>query len=79
MRHLNLIISVDGQYGAWGDWSQCTATCGGGQHTRTRKCDSPAPAHGGKECVGDAEETEECNKQACPLGMIPISFTWALK
>ena len=65
---LNIIYAyiVDGGWGAWGEWSECPVSCGGGQNTRARACDSPAPQHGGAECVGDATETGPCNENPCP-------------
>ena len=33
---------------------------------RTRKCDNPAPANGGKTCQGPPEEALDCSTQACP-------------
>ncbi|XP_066931095.1 properdin-like isoform X1 [Clytia hemisphaerica] len=58
---------VNGQYGAWSAYSQCSKSCGGGKQKKTRKCDSPAPAHGGAECEGPAEDERACNTQACPV------------
>ena len=49
----------------FGDWKDCSAVCGGGTQTRTRTCNNPAPAHGGKACVGDAQETQACNSNTC--------------
>ena len=41
--------------------------------SRTRKCDSPAPAHGGKDCQGPAQETRKCNEDiACPGELVKI-------
>ncbi|XP_013401718.1 hemicentin-1-like [Lingula anatina] len=58
---------VDGQWGDWCcSWSACSATCGGGQRTRTRQCSNPAPANGGADCVGSGIEEEMCNTQPCP-------------
>ena len=57
---------VDGKWSEWGEWSACSNTCGGGQATRTRKCNNPAPANGGVDCAGDSEETQNCNTEACP-------------
>ena len=53
--------------GGWSAWSQgaCSAQCGGGTLTSTRTCDSPAPACGGKACVGDPQQSEACNTQPC--------------
>jgi len=58
---------VDGGWGAWGEWSECPVSCGGGENTRARACDSPAPEHGGAYCAGDATETGPCNENPCPI------------
>ena len=57
-----------GNWGNWGEWSNCSSICGQvcqymsayvvsicgqGRIQRYRKCDSPAPEHGGKDCPGD--------------------------
>jgi hypothetical protein len=58
--------------GKWGDWdefSECTATCGGGNKTRARECKTLAPENGGINCETETEhytETVACNTQACP-------------
>ena len=59
-------------WGTWGTWGACSVTCGGGTRTRTKLCDSPAPANGGMDCVGDtnSDNTEDetdstCNSSAC--------------
>jgi len=57
--------SVDGGWGVFGNWSDCSADCGGGNQTKTRKCDSPAPKFGGAECQGNATKTRVCNTEAC--------------
>ena len=55
----------DGKWAEFGDWSECSAECGGGTQTRTRNCTNPAPARGGADCVGEGEETRECNTNEC--------------
>jgi hypothetical protein len=45
---------------AWGEWSECSAACGGG--TQTRSILTPAEP-GGAECTGP--NSRECNTQAC--------------
>ena len=57
---------VDGGFGVWDDWTPCTVSCGGGDQTRSRACDSPAPAYGGNECEGDTVMCQRCNMEACP-------------
>ena len=58
---------VDGGWGAFSEWTECSAECGGGTQTRSKECNNPAPAHGGAECEGAAMETRDCNTQACPV------------
>ena len=38
---------------------------------RSRSCNNPAPAFGGADCVGSAQESQVCNTQSCP-GKIEI-------
>jgi hypothetical protein len=63
---------VNGGWGNYGEWSACSASeCGTvGQHTRTRTCDNPSPAHRGKTCEGGKTETATCEAAPC-LGDIP--------
>ena len=63
------IFLVNGQWSDWEDWGECSITCGGGNQTRSRVCDNPEPAFGGKNCTEDgsmASETQMCNEDACP-------------
>ena len=59
-------VTVDGGFSDFGDWSECSAECGGGTQTRSRTCTNPAPANGGADCVGWKSETQKCNTQKCP-------------
>ncbi|CAG2100155.1 unnamed protein product [Medioppia subpectinata] len=54
------------QNGGWTDWSQwstCSATCGSANKYRYRKCASPAPAFGGRNCRGLERESIPCVSQ----------------
>eukprot|EP00930_Biecheleria_cincta_P048800 TRINITY_DN34064_c0_g1_i1.p1 TRINITY_DN34064_c0_g1~~TRINITY_DN34064_c0_g1_i1.p1 ORF type:complete len:1651 (+),score=328.54 TRINITY_DN34064_c0_g1_i1:184-4953(+) len=58
---------VDCQLEPFGDWSDCSATCGTGFQTRSRHA-SVQPAFGGKDCENPLEELRECNAtQACEI------------
>ena len=57
--------------GSFGEWSDCTAECGGGSQTRAYRVDTPA-AHGGSEgSCGYADgyvEERDCGNSECPIG-----------
>jgi len=57
---------IDGGYTTWGEWSECSVICGGGQMTRERNCTNPEPQYGGADCVGSNSDTATCNTQNCP-------------
>ncbi|XP_059001185.1 hemicentin-1 isoform X2 [Mustela lutreola] len=59
---------VDGSWGDWHSWGQCSASCGGGEKTRKRLCNNPVPSKSGRPCPGDATQVSRCNMQACPGG-----------
>uniref|UniRef100_A0A665VTB7 Hemicentin-1 n=1 Tax=Echeneis naucrates TaxID=173247 RepID=A0A665VTB7_ECHNA len=59
---------VDGNWGSWQPWGGCSASCGGGERTRTRLCNSPSPSNGGRLCPGDSSQLSRCNTKACPGG-----------
>jgi hypothetical protein len=63
--HTSFSFVVDCVWGAYGEWSTCSATCGGGSRTRTRTEDTAA-VNGGVACSGSATETESCNSAGCP-------------
>ena len=76
---LNTNTLVDGVFGEWTDWSECSAKCDGGLHSRSRECNDPAPANGGADCQGAAAETQLCNEQACPgevyiINLLPLKL-----
>ena len=57
---------VDGNWSAWESWSTCSKTCGNGSRIRVRLCNNPAPAHEGKDCEGEAKNSEVCFVRHCP-------------
>uniref|UniRef100_A0A6B2EKI6 Putative semaphorin n=1 Tax=Phlebotomus kandelakii TaxID=1109342 RepID=A0A6B2EKI6_9DIPT len=57
--------SVDGGWGPWGAFGDCSAPCGGGFRIRRRKCDNPTPQYGGVDCPGCSIDYEICNSQPC--------------
>ncbi|XP_070552180.1 cell surface hyaluronidase-like isoform X2 [Ptychodera flava] len=63
---------VDGNWGEWLPWSDCSAECGGGVRNRTRLCDNPPAVYGGAPCEGAGEEIEPCNVEPCPTTSLPV-------
>ncbi|TNM84399.1 hypothetical protein fugu_008577 [Takifugu bimaculatus] len=60
------MLRQDGHWGSWSPDSSCSRTCGGGVTFRTRRCDNPAPANGGRTCFGNSYEFQLCNREECP-------------
>ena len=53
-------ISVEGNWGPWGSWGACSASCAGGDQSRTRTCfDS-------RFCSGTETNSQNCNNVPCP-------------
>ncbi|XP_069129224.1 properdin-like [Argopecten irradians] len=65
---------VDGEWADWSAWSMCSVSCENGTRTRARECLNPAPAHGGRYCLGDQKESEGCH----PGIMCPVDGNWGL-
>ncbi|XP_078343629.1 A disintegrin and metalloproteinase with thrombospondin motifs 9-like isoform X3 [Oculina patagonica] len=59
---------VDGNWGPWGPYNECTRKCGGGITFSYRKCNNPIPENGGKYCVGQRKRFKSCNSQECQKG-----------
>ena len=58
-------LIVDGSWSPF-DNGICSGTCGEGTLIRTRKCNNPAPANGGKKCRGLPVTSEPCTVSGCP-------------
>lgn len=63
---------VNGNWGIWSPWSQCSRTCAVGIRTRLRECDSPKNSRSGKPCSGKSIEKEICNTNVCNVE-IPLA------
>jgi cysteine-rich repeat protein len=59
----------------WGDYSECTQTCGGGQKTRNRVV-AQAAEPGGEGCP-ELSETIECNTTPCPDPVDCAESAWS--
>ena len=58
---------IDGSWGEWLQWSFCSVSCGNGQRSRERFCDTPSPSYGGTLCPGVGAQASDCNIQLCPI------------
>ena len=47
----------------WSTWSLCSASCGGGEQLRERKCLKNSRSF--SDCGGSTEETRKCNEDTC--------------
>lgn len=56
--------AVDCVFGEWEAWKECTVTCGGGEHTRSRSIMQHAE-NGGLACSGPLKEISECARVSC--------------
>uniref|UniRef100_A0A8C5A0N0 Peptidase M12B domain-containing protein n=1 Tax=Gadus morhua TaxID=8049 RepID=A0A8C5A0N0_GADMO len=54
---------VHGSWSSWSEFSPCSRMCGGGVSHRTRDCNNPRPAFGGKECEGPDVEADLCHRR----------------
>eukprot|EP00095_Tigriopus_kingsejongensis_P001320 maker-scaffold249_size238305-snap-gene-1.12 protein:Tk01320 transcript:maker-scaffold249_size238305-snap-gene-1.12-mRNA-1 annotation:"PREDICTED: hemicentin-1-like" len=55
---------VDCEWSNYGDWSRCSASCGGGVESRERTVLTEA-RNGGRRCIGRNRETRICNAESC--------------
>uniref|UniRef100_A0A8C2Z0N7 ADAM metallopeptidase with thrombospondin type 1 motif 2 n=1 Tax=Cyclopterus lumpus TaxID=8103 RepID=A0A8C2Z0N7_CYCLU len=60
------LLRQDGGWGTWSQFGSCSRTCGGGVRFRARRCDTPAPANGGRTCFGNSYEFQLCSQEECP-------------
>lgn len=65
-------FTVDGYWKDWSAWKSCSVTCGGGTQFRNRECIQPL--YGGAACSGPADESQACNKDACPGWIVRIAL-----
>jgi hypothetical protein len=63
--------------GAWGLWSDCSTTCGGGSQKRTRDV-LMRSEHDGKKCPV-TKEAQSCNTNQCPVNCKLTAFSkWGM-
>ncbi|XP_061491244.1 A disintegrin and metalloproteinase with thrombospondin motifs 14 isoform X2 [Rhineura floridana] len=57
--------SQDSSWSSWSKFGSCSRTCGGGVRSRSRNCNNPPPAYGGRHCPGATYEYQVCNTEEC--------------
>ena len=72
MKTCTLSVSVHGHWSAWNTWDTCSVSCGGGQRSRKRTCNNPAPKNGGRKCIGFSQQLDYCNPDAYPSMYIGV-------
>ncbi|XP_014488967.1 PREDICTED: semaphorin-5B isoform X2 [Dinoponera quadriceps] len=66
--------TVHGGWTAWSAWSACSQTCGFAMKSRRRTCTNPAPAFGGRVCVGHDHDDIVCiDLPPCPTPVKAVS------
>lgn len=51
----------------WGEWTECSATCGGGRRRKFRQCvDHQGGLVDSSNCPGEETMSKNCNTQECP-------------
>ena len=60
-----VLVPIDCKWGEYGNWTQCSKTCGGGNQIRTRVVATQA-RNGGKQCDGANTDLKLCNEFPCP-------------
>ena len=60
------MIAVDGGFNMDEPWGLCSKSCNTGTSVRFLPCNDPAPAHGGKPCIGNTTRVMACSEVECP-------------
>ena len=62
----SFMFLVDGGFGQWSSFTECSRTCGSGVKTRIRYCNSPEPRGiSAKNCTGKFKEIRHCKLVPC--------------
>ena len=61
-----LYILVNGGWTNWGEYGQCSKTCGLGSKVKRRTCTNPPPSFGGSQCSGTSSSSTSCKMKECP-------------
>ena len=70
----NLVAGTFGEWQAWGEWSQCTTSCGAGSKFRSRTCSEPTVG-GDQKCPGKSTEAAPCMISECQGSLVHVCFS----
>ena len=70
----NLVAGTFGEWQAWGEWSQCTTSCGAGSKFRSRTCSEPTVG-GDQKCPGKSTEAGPCMISECQGSLVHVCFS----
>merc|ERR1719316_196288 len=80
MEHFSTLFKHDCLLKPWGDWGECSHSCGGGRKVRLRQI-ALHPAGGGKACPGimskQRRQTALCGGTSCSAMKMHIRQTCA--
>ena len=65
LRVLEFAAKIDCKWGSYGNWTECSKSCGGGNQTRLRDIEQKAQ-NGGAKCSGESKDSRACSVHACP-------------
>ncbi|ODM87834.1 A disintegrin and metalloproteinase with thrombospondin motifs 9 [Orchesella cincta] len=74
LKDLEKLKIINGDWGGWQDYGECSRDCGGGVRKSFRECDNPKPKNGGKYCVGPRVKYESCNTHECANTSVSFDF-----
>ncbi|XP_063436526.1 A disintegrin and metalloproteinase with thrombospondin motifs adt-2-like [Mytilus trossulus] len=57
--------TVNGNWGSWSVWTECSSSCDSGHQTRSRICNNPVPSSNGAYCNGKSFEVLNCSIARC--------------
>ena len=63
--NIGVYTKVDGGWGSWGAWDQCSVSCGVGIQHRERQCNNPLPSLFGQHCFGHDLDDRICSNPPC--------------
>jgi len=66
---------VNGNWGAWNAWTECSKSIGEGHRGHTRSCNNPPPQHGGELCLSQnaGPQSTEFVVETCSVSGVGVS------